>query len=196
MSRLRRGAREADADRFDAALPYFTGAVEVLEPLADPKSPASEAAFQLCMAHGARADTLLHLGRHAEAVKDYDRALALDRGRLRSHFRVQRAVALAHMKEHARAAAEAAAVAGEKNVPAYLLQDAAGVHALCSAAARDNAKLSEQYAATAVALLRRAFEANYRAIAPGVPGDKNLDAIRSRPDFQTLMKEWAAKPAK
>jgi serine/threonine protein kinase len=193
---IRRGSRDADRQRFEAALGPFTRAVEILEPLADPKRNVRGASFQLCNAHGARADALLQLGRHAEAVKSYDRALALDDGRLRSHFRVQRAQSLAHLKDHVHAAAEAAAVAGEKDVPAYLLQDAAGVHAVCSAAVGDNKELSERYAVKAVALLRLAFEKNYQAIAQEVHNDENLNALRSRADFQMLMSEWEAKQAK
>src|SRR5262249_18749094 len=165
-------------------------------PLADPKRNVRGASLQLRNAHGARADVLLRLGRHAEVVKDYDRALALDDGNKRSYFRVERAIALAHLKEHAKAAAEADAGAGETNLPALLIQDAAAVFAVCSVAARDDAKLSEQYAARAVALLRRAFEKNYKAIATDVRRDKNLDVLRSREDFKKLLTEWEAKPKK
>jgi tetratricopeptide (TPR) repeat protein len=196
ISLIHRGARDADAGRFDAALGPFTRAVEALKPLAAPAPKVEGANLELGKAHGGRADVLLRLGRHAEALKDYDRALALDGGENRSYFRVQRALTLAHLKEHVQAAAEAAAIAGEKDLPAYLLQDAAGVHAICSAAVRDDAKLSEQYAAKAVALLRQAFEKNYQAIAKDVRSDKNLNALRSRADFQKLVSEWEDKQSK
>jgi eukaryotic-like serine/threonine-protein kinase len=193
---IRRGARDADQKRFEAALGPFTRAVEILEPLADPKRNVRGASVQLRNAHGSRADVLLRLGRHADSVKNYDRALALDDGGLRLHFRLQRARSLAHLNDHVQAAAEAAAVAGEKDVPAYLIQDAAGVHAVCSAAVGDNNELSERYAVKAIALLRLAFEKNYKAIAQEVHNDENLNVLRSRADFQMLMSEWEAKQAK
>jgi tetratricopeptide (TPR) repeat protein len=193
---IRRGARDADRQQFEAALGPFTRAVEVLDPLADSKRNVRGASLQLRNAHGARADALLRLGRHSEAVQSYDRALALDDGRLRLHLRIQRARSLAYLKDHIQAAAEAAAVAVEKDLPAYLLQDAAGVHAVCSAAVRENTELAERYAVKAVALLRKAFEKNYEAIAKEVHNDENLNALRSRADFQKLMSEWEAKQAK
>ena len=196
VSLLRRGSQEADAGRFDAALGPLTQAVAVLEPIAAPDRRIAGAAFLLCNSHGARADVLQRLARHAEAVKDYDRAIVLDGGNRHPYFRIQRAVSLAHLKEHVRAAAEVDVVAGEPNLPAYLLQDAAAVHAVCSAATLDDAKLSEQYAARAVALLRRAFEKNYKAIAKVVKDDKRLDVVRLRTDFEKLVNEWEAKQKK
>jgi tetratricopeptide (TPR) repeat protein len=190
VSLIKRGADLADDGEFEAALPPFTRAVQVLEPLAkhDPSLPGAGRLFR--NAAGARADVLMRLGRPAEALTEYDKVLALRTVENREYFRIQRSLALAHLKKHVEAAAEAADVAGGKDVPAFLLEDAAAVHALCSAAVRDDAKLSEQYAAKAVAVLRQAFEKNYEAIAAGIKSDKNLDALRSRPDYQTLMKEW------
>jgi tetratricopeptide (TPR) repeat protein len=195
-SLIRRGCQDADAGRFEAALKPLARAVVVLEQLAAPGRGIAGTRDSLLRAHGARADALLRLDRHAEAVKDYDRALALDDGNQRSYFRVERAIALAYLKDHAKAAAEADAVAREGNLPAFLIRDAAAVFAVCSVAAREDAKLSEQYAARAVALLRRAFEKNYKAIATDIRRDKNLDVLRSREDFKKLLTEWEAKPKK
>jgi serine/threonine protein kinase/tetratricopeptide (TPR) repeat protein len=190
---INRGARDADAGRFAAALRPFTRAVEVLEPLAAPARGIARAGLQLRSAHGARADVLLRLGRHTEAVKDYDRALALDDGKERAYFRMQRALALAHLKGHVRAAAEAEAVAATPALPAYLLHDAAAVHALCSLAAREDAQLAERYAVRAVSLLRQAFKKNFGAIAEEVRKDPKLNLLRSREDFRQLWKEWEGK---
>jgi hypothetical protein len=106
---------------------------------------------------------------------------------------MQRALALAHLKDHARAAAEAEAVAATPDLPAYLLHDAAAVHALCAAAAGDDAALAERYAVRAVSLLRRAFTKNYRAIAEEVRKNPDLNGLRSREDFRKLCKEWEGK---
>jgi serine/threonine protein kinase len=191
---VRQGARDADAGQFKTALGPLARAVTVLEPLVARDPPTPGAAWQLRCAHGARADVLMRLGRcHAEALAHYDRALALDTSKDRSYFRMQRALALAHLNEHARAAAEADAVAATTDLPAFLLQDAAAVHAVCSAAVRDDARLADQYAARAIALLRQAFEKNYRAVAVEVRKDPNLNPLRSREEFRKLLDEWEAK---
>jgi serine/threonine protein kinase len=193
VSLIRQGLHEADSERFAAALGPLTRAIAILEPLAAPAGQIPGLAEQLRNAHGARADVLLRLGRHAEAVQDYDRGLALDDGKQKEYFRMERALALAHLNDHAQAAAEAEAVAATPALPAYLLHDAAAVHALCSAAAHDDGPLAERYASRAVDLLRRAFQKNYRAIAEEVRKDPNLKVLRSREDFRKLCQEWEGK---
>ena len=74
--------------------------------------------WHLRSAHGARAEVMIRLGRHAEALTDWDRAIKLDDGKALPYMRVQRALTLAHLKEHVRAAAEAAPVAGDKGLTA------------------------------------------------------------------------------
>jgi tetratricopeptide (TPR) repeat protein len=192
VSLIQRGADEADDEKFEAALVSFRRAAQVLEPLAKHDPPLPGVLRLFGHACGGHADVLMRLGRPAEALIEYEKVLALRTVENRVRLRIQHALALAlsQSKEHTRATAEATDAAGEKGVPPYLLQDAACVHAICAAAVRDNAELSEKYAAKAVALLRQAFEKNYEAIAAGVASDKNLEALRSRPDFQKLMKEW------
>jgi serine/threonine protein kinase len=195
-SLIRRGCHDADAGRFEAALKPLGRAVSLLETLSAPLRGAARTRGMLLRANGAEADALLRLGRHAEAVHHFDQALTLDGGEKRSYFRVERAIALAHLKKHGKAAAEAEAVIDEGNLPAFLIQDAAAVFAVCSAAVPDDAELSEHYAARAVNLLRRAFEKNESAIATDVRRDKNLDVLRSREDFKKLLAEWEANSTK
>jgi hypothetical protein len=64
------------------------------------------------------------------------------------------------------------------------------VYAVCAAQVREDPPLSERYAARAVALLSRAFGKDYGAVAEDVAKDKDLDLLRSREDFQELLKEW------
>jgi tetratricopeptide (TPR) repeat protein len=196
VSLIKRGADEADAGEFEAALPQFTHAVQVLEPLTKHDPPLPGADRLLRNACGARADVLMRLGRPSEALTEYDKVLALRAVENRVHFRIQRALALAQTKEHARATAEASEVADTPDLPAYLLHDAAAIHAISSVTVRADARLSEQYAARAVVLLRRAFEKNYRANAAEIREDPRLKALQSREDFRKLMTEWEAKDKK
>jgi tetratricopeptide (TPR) repeat protein len=192
-SLMKRALLNADAGKFEEALGPLTRLMAVLEPLVGPTQRGSAARLMLRNASGARADVLVRLGRYADARTEFDRALKLDDGSNRSHFRVQRALALAYLMLHAEATAEAEAAIAAPDLPAYLVQDAAAVHAVASAAVTDDPRLKERYAGRAVGLLRRAFETNYGAIAKDVEKDKNLNAIRSRDDFRKLAAEWEAK---
>jgi tetratricopeptide (TPR) repeat protein/tRNA A-37 threonylcarbamoyl transferase component Bud32 len=195
-SLLQRALRDADTGRFEEALEPLNRLIPMLEPLVGSTQRGSEAGEMLRNASGARADVLLHLGRYADARTEYDRALKLDDGSNRTYFGVQRALALAYLKEHAKATAEVEAIIGDPKLPASDVQDAAAVYAVASAAVTNDAKLSERYAVRAIALLRRAFEKNYMAIAEDVRKDKNLAAVRSRDDFRKLVAEWEAKQKK
>jgi tetratricopeptide (TPR) repeat protein len=195
-SLMQRALRDADTGRFDQALERLARLIPMLEPLVGPTQRGTEAGEMLRNASGARADVLVRLGRYTDARAEYDRALKLDDGSNRTYFRVQRALAMAYLKDHAKATAEVEAVIGDPKLPATDVQDAAAVYAVASAAVTNDAKLSERYAARAIALLRRAFEKNYLAIADDVRQDKNLAAIRSREEFRKLIAEWEAKQKK
>jgi hypothetical protein len=94
--------------------------------------------------------------------------------------------------------AEANALTEGKDVPGPTLYDAACVCALAAASAKDDAKLSEQYAGRAVALLRRAQKAGYfkqPAKIADMKKDSDLRALRTRPDYRDLLKELET-PAK
>jgi tetratricopeptide (TPR) repeat protein len=132
-----------------------------------------------------RAWNLTKLGRHAEALKDWDRALDQDIGQLPDRIRLQRALTLARLKEHRRAVAEAKPIADKKDVPPYLLCDAAGVYAISSAAVANDPKLQETYAARAVELLRTAIALGLTNADQSLQ-NPDLDPLRARADFQKL----------
>jgi serine/threonine protein kinase len=187
------GLREADRGEFKNALSWLDKAVATFESV--PAGGKKTGTFRrfLGNAHSARAEVLMRLGRHAEALGDWEKVLRLDVQGDRRHMRMQRALTLAYLKEHVRATVEADAVARIQGLPAYLLHDAASVHAVAAATVRDQADLSEKYAARAVALLRRAFEKNYQAVADEVREGKHLDLLRSREDFRRLLKDFQAR---
>jgi hypothetical protein len=91
-------------------------------------------------------------------------------------------------------------------VPGGFLYGLAGVYSLASAATgsdaaltpEDRSRLAEQYAARAVELLRHAQAADYFAHPTRLDklkSDKDLDPLRSRPDFQKLLAGMGREPA-
>src|SRR5581483_7024619 len=108
------------------------------------------------------------LKRDAEALKEWDRIVALEDGYLREFRRSERLVVLARLGEHARATAEDRALADQALAAAgealdRALYNLAGVYALSGDAARSDARLApaeraalaEKYAAAAVKLLQQ-----------------------------------------
>jgi serine/threonine-protein kinase len=148
--------------------------------------------------HIGRARALGLLGRHQDAVADWDDALRLDEGRLGPLLRYHRALALARAGEHLRAVQQAEQVARIDNLPGPLAAGLAGVYAVSAQVAAREAgrplaerdKRSEQYARAAVALLERARQAGYFADRQGaqwLKKDAELDFLRPRDDFRQLL---------
>jgi serine/threonine protein kinase/tetratricopeptide (TPR) repeat protein len=147
--------------------------------------------------HYQRAETLTELRRYAEAVQEWDKALALDKTPKRFGLRLLRAVNLAHLGERARAVAEAEEVVRDSNPQAGFLLVAAAVHAV-AAAARDEPQ-AERYAARAVALLRRAADqagTNLPNVYVYLSQNPDLAALRARADFRKLADAVAGRLAK
>jgi tetratricopeptide (TPR) repeat protein len=151
-----------------------------------------------------RAKLLSRLGRPAEALPDWDRALEMDDGRARLDLRLHRTRDLAVTGAHARPAAEADELVRDRALSATGLYNLACVWALASAAAQGDAKLAEadrvrlaeRHAARAVELLTRAQAQGYFKGAKEVGGmseDTDLGSLRPRADFQRLVEGLRAK---
>jgi tetratricopeptide (TPR) repeat protein len=176
----------------EASLPRFAKAISLLEALVKQEPRGVEGRRFLRNAHSSRAEALAQLARHADAVADWDRALALNATpEDEVRYRHGRAMSLARAGEHARAVAEAAFLAELKGHTGQTLYDLACVCALAAADAQGDARLREQYAARAVALLRQAIAAGYTDAA-GMKKDRDLDALRDRADFRAVLAETRA----
>jgi tetratricopeptide (TPR) repeat protein len=151
-------------------------------------------------AHQGRAEALTRLSRHAEAVKDWDRAIELDDGPRRPRFRLRRAECLARTgdttgaaADAAKAIAEADALAADANAKPDALFECAGAFALASAAGSDDAMKAEAHAARAVGLLRRAavggFPNTHRMMK-----DAEFAPLRGRAAFADLLWNLADGP--
>jgi serine/threonine protein kinase len=176
-----------------ASLVWYAKAIALLEPLVRQEPRLVTERLYLRNAHGARAEALTRLGQHADAIKDWDRALAVNANRqMQLWLHLQRARSWARAGDHARAVAEANALAGAKEAAGDTVYDLACVCAVAAAAVPEDAPLHDQYAARAVELLRQAVAQRYKDAAR-LKKDQDLDALRDREDFRRLVAELEAK---
>jgi tetratricopeptide (TPR) repeat protein len=145
--------------------------------------------------YAGRAGVLLALGRHREAIQDLDQVIAVGPEPRRQAVRFLRARAFVKLGEHAAAAADADALAGEATLAPDFLKGLAAVYGRAHEAARADARLNseeklertEHYARKAVQLLQRAR-------AAGVFRDAASRArVRTNPDLKSLRQHGAFK---
>lgn len=168
------------------SLGWYTKAIDLLAPLVagDPRLVAER--LFLRNAHRGRAVALDLLARPAEAVKDWDEAINLDAGPARPGLRMSRALSLARAGDHAKAFAEATALAQSRDADGATLYQLACICACSSAAAKDDATLRGQYANRAAELLREAIAKGYKDIEH-LRKDDDLKALRERDDYKKLL---------
>jgi tetratricopeptide (TPR) repeat protein len=151
------------------------------------------------------ANAFEHLGRHADALDDWDRALALVDDPDRDWIRAHRAATLARLRKHVLAVAEARALAGRDSGSGGLLYDSACVFALAVDAARQDTQLTQlerdrraqEYGTCAVELLVRAKTVGYFRLPERVEelkNDEDLKSLRARADYQKLIRALTGKP--
>jgi serine/threonine-protein kinase len=166
--------------------------------------------FDLMMAYVNRALALGGMGRAAESAADWERALSYDVGLFTNLMKFHRAImedrlpgkdsAPFYRQNFAATMAEMERIDHAFFVMPSWLYPWAEMCALSSAAARADERLpeaerqqrAERYAAAGVALLRRVAASGYFRV-PGrlrqVQTDRELDALRSRQDFQEFLRE-------
>src|SRR5262249_25572437 len=140
--------------------------------------------------HGDRARAYDRLGKHAEAVKDWGKAIELSPPPERPRFRAGRALSRLRAGQTAAALAEVAelTMAGAKGTGAPRWSAATWYDVACvsAVASGGDAARKEEHAARAVELLRRAVKAGWRD-ARHMASDRDLDPLRHREDFQKLL---------
>jgi tetratricopeptide (TPR) repeat protein len=184
----------------EESLEWSARAIRTVQPVLEQDPRDVTARMCLFDTFMGRGQALLRLGRREEAAKDWRRMIELSAGQHHINMRLFRPPPLARLGEHAQAAAEVETLLAEGRVQALNLYTFAYVYSLCSSAAANDArlppaergKLADKYGARAVELLRKAQAAGYFQ-DPGrlahMKEDEDLDAIRSRPDFQRLLVE-------
>jgi tetratricopeptide (TPR) repeat protein len=186
--------------RVQDALQPYRKAIQLLREVLAKDNRLVMARQFLRNSHWGRALALKKLKRHAEAVRDWDRAIELDEGPNRRPFRISRAVSLARAGDHVKAVADANALLQGYDVNGAELYNLACVCALAleaveAAASKGKAeseKLKEQYAERALELLRQASAKGYKEIAH-MKKDKDLDPLRQRQDFKKLIAELESR---
>ena len=140
-------------------------------------------------AHAGRAEALDRLGRRAEALKDWDRALEFAKTADARRLRCYRLLSAGQPAEAVNAAEE---LARAKDVRGETVYSLARVSSLASVGVMDDTGAKERYAARTVGLLRQASERGYDPAAQ-MKSDPALAALRAREDFKKLLAELEAK---
>jgi serine/threonine protein kinase len=193
-----------ETNKFQKALDWFGRAIGTLKAVLrdEPKNDAARRFLR--NAHGNRGLLWSAQENHAEAMKDWDRALELEEA---DDMHSKRALTLAHQGFYARALEEVKPLKGNKSRPAdSTLFNSARVYALLSAAAlldtqvpkAERDKLAEQYTGRALDLLAQARTAGFfkfPANLHDLKTVKDFDSIRPHAAFQELLVE-AEKQAK
>jgi serine/threonine protein kinase/tetratricopeptide (TPR) repeat protein len=182
-----------DDSKPTAALPWYDKAVALLKPIAARAGKAAGARPVLRNAHWDRANALGQLGRHDDAVKDWQRALDLnDQAADRTCLQLSLEAAKAEVKlKTAGSARRGAEFAGVFYGTGRLYAAAAA-----AAAASSDDSLHRQYVSRALALLRQARDAGFfrqRRHAEDMKKDRVFDSLKAQPDFQKFMGGLAAR---
>jgi tetratricopeptide (TPR) repeat protein len=184
----------------EEALDWSARAIRIQESVVERDPRDVDARMGLFNTLMGRAYAFRRLERHADAAKDWRRAIDVSEGQPHVSMRLYRPLVLVFLGEHARATAEAEAVVTEGRAQGADFNLFAEVYSLGSAAAAkdsrvplaERAKLADRYGGRAVELLRMARAAGHfrdPAQRADLREHKNLDAIRARPDFKELFGE-------
>jgi tetratricopeptide (TPR) repeat protein len=180
-----------DQGRTAASLEWSEKAARILESIVAREGRHEFARACLRGTHAGRARAVDRLGRHAEAARDWQRAIALDDGKRRRFYKSRRALSLGN---HAEAVALVREQAQAKDVSNRTLYDCAHTCALAAAVVKDDSLLRERYADDAVEFLRRAVAAGYSGESHPRPWtDEAFNSLRGREEFQKLLKQMETR---
>ncbi len=182
------------------ALDWYARALRAIDAIGPPEKRDAAARAALRNVRWKRAETLAELGRHAEALPDWDAALELTGEKERPWFQLYHAVALAHAGAPAKAVAEAEALAPQASKSGEALYQLVRVYALSAGKVANDGQrtaderqgLATQYATRAVELLEAARAAGYFAIPAHrarLQEDRDLESIRGRPAFIRVIEQ-------
>jgi tetratricopeptide (TPR) repeat protein len=199
------GMVAADRGQFPDALEWYGRAIQTLETVLRKEKRLARARLDLSIAYEMRAKALTRLEKPAEAMKDWDRALALGKKLRPNALRSGRALTLVRLGQPERAVEEVRPLKGNPaepsdetffNVACVYAQASAAVGADARRPQAERDRLAGQYAARSVALLEQARAAGFfrTPVHLGyLKTDTDLDPLRPRDDFRKLLAEAAAK---
>jgi len=198
---LGRAARQCG--RMEPAVEHFAEAIAALEPIANDDAHGAAARQALWDARVERAETLGLLGRHADALADWQRAIELDDGDRRDGLRLKRAESLARAGRHEDAFRETKDLLELASGNGWVLHQLAAIRALAATAVSADESLPEaqrerlagQYAEAALEALHRATAAGYfddPAAVNDLSDDPRMESLRQREDFRPLIERFDA----
>jgi serine/threonine protein kinase/tetratricopeptide (TPR) repeat protein len=173
---LRDGGKPADS------LDWFVKAIVTLSTV-----EAKDSRPFVRNAYWNRARALDQLGRHEDAVKDWNQAMLLSQPAERGFFRACLALSKVKAGQVSEAVTEVAELSKSTKWTALTWYNLACVYALASGKDKDK---MDDYAMRSVELLRRAIGAGYKNVEQ-LRKDPHLDALRGRADFQQLIESLA-----
>jgi tetratricopeptide (TPR) repeat protein len=188
----------------DEGVVKLTLAIELIEKVLEQEPNHQTARLRGYNAHGGRAQAYEAMKHWADAVKDWDRVVALDSNPNPWARRALRAVALARAGEHVRATTEAAALGlgpgittdGLYNLVVVCAISVNSVQKDTRLESAERKKLADRYASQAVALLQLLRSKNYFQEAANVLNlqtDHDLESLRGRDDFKKLLTDVTPK---
>jgi serine/threonine protein kinase/tetratricopeptide (TPR) repeat protein len=181
------------------SLEWFGHAIKTLTPVQN-RSPRNVIAkLFLRNSHLGRAQSYDALGKHAEATKDWDKAIELSSKGDHPGFRVQRA----HSRLRAGMVAEAVAEVGEltapaagaPNSPTWNANQLYGFACIYAVASEKIADKKQEYADRAMALVHQAVKAGFNN-AGHMKQNTDLASLRDREDFKKLLAQLQAMPVR
>lgn len=174
------------------SLKWYGRAIDCLQAVHE-KDPLDITAKQFLLnSYWGRAMAHEKLQKFAEAVKDWDRAIALSPPAPQRQLRASRATSRLNAGMVAEAVAEVAELTKTPFLPAGQWYNFACVYAVASGKIADK---KAEYADRAMELLQKAVKAGYKS-AEQMKKDTDLDPLREREDFKKLIAELQTKAEK
>ncbi|MFO0936326.1 MAG: hypothetical protein U0798_07435 [Gemmataceae bacterium] len=180
-------SRTEGRDRAAERLDWYTRTVSVLGPALKAFPKREDARQGLRLAHWGRGTALMDSGKFTEAIAAFDEAMPLSVGLERIDTLSFRMLSRLHAGDTDTALKEADTIARE-NV-AVAPYNAACIYAI---AAQKRPDRKAAYSDRAVALLRQAIAIGFNDIKQ-LKTDSDLDTLRSRKDFQSLLADLEQK---
>jgi serine/threonine protein kinase/Tfp pilus assembly protein PilF len=176
------------------SLPWFDRAIRTLTPVHEQNPRVLPARLALRNSYRSRAMAHDELGKYAEAVTDWTRAIELGPPQDQPALRFARADSRVRAGQVDESVAEVAQLRKSAPLTADQWYNFACIYALASS---KSAGKKQEYADEAMRMLRRAVQAGYKDAAH-MARDKDLEVLHGRGDFKKLLDEMGkakAKPA-
>jgi serine/threonine protein kinase/tetratricopeptide (TPR) repeat protein len=181
-----------EGGRASESLGWFDKAIATLAPVHRTEPQDVTAKQFLRNSYWCRARAYDTLAKHAEAVKDWDRAIELSPSTEQLGLRARRVMSQVQAGQVTEAVVEVAELTKLSNWNAGQWYDFACVYAVASGKVADK---KQEYADRAMELLQKAVKSGYKDAAR-MKKDPDLDFLREREDFKKLLAELEAKAEK